>query len=232
MNIKNNEFQSFRDFTQDPYFQTILNFQNTIIDNNKPNYKKIQAISYGVINHPIFTDITTIDQDMEIDKKLIEDICPNYRIYNDKSLPYATDTMDYVVVANSFEYAHSSDNVFKELWRILKPNGKLLVMYVNLDNTDESIELFHEINSHIINLDFDLINKFNLYSLLGSNFVLNLSYLTQTSEFMDTLFNPLCLMFANVYRKQDILRMSKLTNKKLFTLKESVNLYKENYNEE
>lgn len=49
----------------------------------------------------------------------------------DTSLPFADNSMDRILLAHALEFTHNPPVLLEELWRVLKPQGRLLVLVPN-----------------------------------------------------------------------------------------------------
>ena len=47
----------------------------------------------------------------------------------DKSLPYESNSFDYIVVSSGVEGIEDPRDLFKEIWRVLKPEGRCLISF-------------------------------------------------------------------------------------------------------
>ncbi len=54
-------------------------------------------------------------------------VCPS----TETELPFATESLDRILLVHGLEYADSPEALFKEFWRVLKSNGRLLMVVPN-----------------------------------------------------------------------------------------------------
>ena len=55
-------------------------------------------------------------------------------IVDEHRLPFMPETWDVVIIVHVSEFLHNNDNFFREVSRILKKNGKLVLVSVNKNN--------------------------------------------------------------------------------------------------
>ena len=62
----------------------------------------------------------------------------------DPILPYASDTFDFVFIAVSIQYLVRPIEVFNEIGRVLRPNGRVIVATSHRCFPTKAIRAFHE----------------------------------------------------------------------------------------
>jgi len=118
------------------------------------------------------------EEDIEIAKIFAEkyNVCCDFKVGNAEKLPYSNESFDKIICSSSLEHFENSSDAVKEMWRVLKNDG-LLVLTVDSFNYPISNDLkeIHRENAHVIHY----YSKGDLKNLLkDANFrVINMEYL-------------------------------------------------------
>lgn len=106
-----------------------------------------------------------------------------YLIEPDKKLPFKNESIDSIILDNVLEHITNPDFQIKEIYRILKKSGKLLVGVPGEKgfNSDEDHKIFYDKNKLV-----DLVESFSFFNN-------KIIYIPFQSKFLDKYLRIYCL---------------------------------------
>lgn len=129
------------------------------------------------------------------------------------ALPFITDSIDIIVVWHNFDFHRNPDKVIKELWRILAPNGILLMIGANNPSFFSDKDTLNKKIKYKTAQKPLLLNKRSIIirSLLHYGFAIDIEktfgfrtenlvhWLDQLSMFFEVIAQFCCPMFGATY---------------------------------
>src|SRR6185369_7057776 len=103
-----------------------------------PVNKKIRILDFGCGKGKIFGELLMLNPQAEIigvdvSRKALDFTKKKfpkqkfYKISDGDKLPFQTNSFDFIIASDVLEHVYDTENVFSELARILKKNGKILI---------------------------------------------------------------------------------------------------------
>jgi len=179
-----------------------------------PPYENVLEFGYGSgLLLPTLAEISTnlcgvdISSDPFLIGKCLEEINVTAKLYQDDllNLSFPNDTFDLIVAFSVFEHINDCERITKEIHRILKPSGELLVGMPRVDK--KMTKLFKLIGYNQIELHH-VTSKEEFLKACKDNFVLE-----KESRIFPFLPSFMSLYFNMLFKKNDNLQDALNDNK-------------------
>lgn len=110
----------------------------SIIEENIPLGNNIRFLDFGCGSGTLLSKIVKVNSQLEVHGAdvskqaitIIKKKIPKgkfYHIQDGKKLPFKKNSFDFILASDVLEHIYDTEFIFQELYRVLKPNGKLLI---------------------------------------------------------------------------------------------------------
>lgn len=129
--------------------------------------------------------------------------------YDGKQLPFQDNTFDFIISTQVFEHVQYLDIVIKELYRVLKPNGKIIITVPMAEEEHEIPYDFRRFTQYgiiefMVQNGFDIISSGKLNNFKYSMKILKIAQKSAKQRYSPSVFNKLNMwiyvIFANLSR--------------------------------
>ena len=176
---------------------------------NKNMYNKV--LDYGSGNSPYknlikFKSYVTIDLVQNFNKNVDYIIKPN------KKIPFKKNNFDLILLIDVLSHSNNFHHILNECYRVLKPNGKLIIYTPFIYRENETPNDFFRFTyfglKYFLEKKFDSVNLkkignfyFTLYSIINEKNILNKEIIKHSlaHKCLLKLFNIILLPFFNLF---------------------------------